>query len=150
MKNAKFLAAAAIAALALAGCNQSSTTASSEPGNNGTVAAVNVVMSISTKASSARLEWPRNGLYAIGLMLPTIVVGWPVAGKWMDRRLLSIAAVAASCLLLLLIPSCGGVSSGGGGGTTPPPTTYHVTVTGSSPGTAANAGQSTVVALVVD
>jgi hypothetical protein len=56
----------------------------------------------------------------------------------------------------LLLLSCGGVSSGGngnsgsGGSSPTSPTLYQVTVTGTSAGTPPDAGQSTVVSLVVN
>jgi hypothetical protein len=63
-----------------------------------------------------------------------------------------LASIGVLILLTLSLLSCGGVSNGG---TTPPPggsqpITYHVTVTGTSPGTAPDAGQSVDVLLVVN
>jgi len=54
--------------------------------------------------------------------------------------------------LLLFTLSCGGVSKGGVGGGQPgtPSGTYQITVTGASPGAAADAGQATQVTLVVN
>jgi hypothetical protein len=46
--------------------------------------------------------------------------------------------------------SCSGVSNGGGGGGGGTPQTYQVTVTGTSPGTPPDAGQSVIVTLVVN
>jgi hypothetical protein len=66
------------------------------------------------------------------------------------RRALSALVVWLGMIALI---SCAGVSSGGGssgGGQPPQPVTYHITVTGTSPGTPADAGQSTTVALVVN
>jgi hypothetical protein len=113
-----------------------------------------VIMTIATQGSGTRLAWPSE-LYAISLILPAIVLGWPVSLRQIRRR--QICRVVLQCLallLILLLASCSGVSNavgGGGGGTPPPnPVTYQVTVTGTSVGSSANAGQSTVVTLVVD
>ena len=64
----------------------------------------------------------------------------------------TIPFALGAIFLLSLLTSCAGVSNGGsgGGGSGGNPVTYKVTVTGTSPGTAADAGQSTVVTLVVD
>lgn len=67
------------------------------------------------------------------------------------QRMRAVMLLLAQLLLTMPLFSCAGASTGGNG-TTPPtnPATYHVTVTGSSPGTPANAGHSVVVILVVD
>jgi hypothetical protein len=123
------------------------------PGSSG----VQVIMTITTQGSKARLGWPSSPvkLYAISLVLPAIVLGWPVRSRQIRRGKSLRVVLPCLVLLLMLLPSCSGVSnagSGGGGGTQPPPNaaTYQVAVTGTSAGTVANAGQSTVVTLVVD
>jgi hypothetical protein len=55
-------------------------------------------------------------------------------------------------LLMMTVLSCGGASTGGGA---PPPSgnqpvIYHITVTGTSPGTVPDFGQSAQVLLVVN
>lgn len=112
--------------------------------------AVNVVMSISTKASTASLK-RRSGsirIWYVSLLLPVIVIG---LGNRRHRRKRRVLPVGLLIPFILIFIACAGVSSGGsGGGSQQNPVTYQVTVTGSSPGTAADAGQSTVVTLVVD
>jgi hypothetical protein len=119
--------------------------------------AVDVVMNISTQAKKADLGGSGNRwaiVAALSLFSPGIVLTLvPVRRRRHQRHR---ALIAFSCLipLALVMMSCGGVSSGGGGGgggTAPgSPIIYHVTVTGSSSGTAPDAGQSTLVTLVVD
>ena len=116
--------------------------------------AVNVVMSMSTASAMSEsrpgLEKSRM-VFAIWCFLPVLVVtgfsGQRCAGCHLRAILIS-----GLLLLILTLCSCGGVSSSGngGGGGSGNPTTYQVTVTGTSPGTAPDAGQSTVVTLVVD
>ncbi|HEV3510609.1 MAG TPA: hypothetical protein VGS05_02825 [Candidatus Sulfotelmatobacter sp.] len=116
------------------------------PGNS----AVNVVMSISTKAATANLRWSggRAWIWYATLLLPGISMGLGNRRSRRKRRRLTLAGFLPFILLLI---SCAGVSSGGGGGGTPPsPVTYQITVTGTSPGTPADAGQSAIVSLVVD
>jgi hypothetical protein len=114
------------------------------PGNT----AVDVVMSISTQAHNAVVA--RSGrdpiLLATWIIMPVLALSFCNGKK---RRYTGAMIVL---LLLLWGMSCGVSSGGGGGGSTPPgnPVTYHVTVTGTSPGTPPNGGQSTVVVLVVD
>lgn len=121
--------------------------------------AVDVVMSISTKAASAKEKPSLSGAalgYSGGLLLGALVLG--SAGS--RSRATKVKAsrlwmMLAAVLLVMWLPSCSGVSTNsnnGGGGVTPPanPVTYHITITGSSPGTTPNAGQSTTVALVVN
>jgi hypothetical protein len=121
------------------------------PGNS----AVDVVMNISSQASGSSLRRPagRPAIWLVTAMLLPGILIVPVAGKRRGSRKVGALLLIALFLIGALL-SCAGVSSGGGGGgTTPPPinpATYKVTVTGSSPGTPANAGHSVVVSLVVD
>lgn len=120
------------------------------PGNS----AVDVVMSISTKASKASVGWMSGRIWALYAMwlLPGIVIAGSArknrAGKWVARA----GGLALFLPIVLLCLSCAGASTGGGGGGNPPPNpvTYHVTVTGTSPGTAPDPGQSTTVTLIVN
>lgn len=121
------------------------------PGNT----AVSVVMTISTAASSAESRLPsRRPWFSFAFwFLPGLVV--IAAGSMKGNRLRHIRVVSLlACLLLLAgLLSCAGVSSAGSGtGTTSTGTaaTYQVTVTGTSPGTAPDPAQSTVVTLVVN
>ena len=117
--------------------------------------AANIVMTISTTAAiTAASDRPaslRSIFYAVFLMLPGMVLGWNVAGRSSTKRRTALAGSIALLLLLALL-SCGGVSNGGGGGSQPgtPPGSYHITVTGTSTGAPADAGQSTQVTLVVN
>jgi hypothetical protein len=118
------------------------------PGNS----AVDVVMSISTAAKRAAVDHASSRplfFYALWLLLPVMVVGSGASrSRWQASRIFSLVAMS---LLMLGLLSCAGASSGGGGGNPPPNSvTYHVTVTGSSPGTPVDAGQSVVVNLVVN
>ena len=120
------------------------------PGNS----AVDVVMSISTtKAAKSELQIRGRAALTFGtLLLPALVIGGAVSQKRDTKcRLLKILLAVP---LLVILASCGGVSSGsgggGGGGGSGNPVTYQVTVTGTSPGTPSDPGQSTVVTLVVD
>ncbi|MGC1449362.1 MAG: hypothetical protein WA830_04920 [Candidatus Sulfotelmatobacter sp.] len=118
--------------------------------------AVDVVMNISTAAKKAGLQSrPSRSsiLFALWLLLPGIVIGWHGAGARSAKRIrYRLSSIAVLPFLLLCLLSCGGVSSGGG--SSPPgggqPTTYHITVTGTSPGTMPDAGQSAQVILIVD
>jgi hypothetical protein len=115
--------------------------------------AVNVVMNISTTARKATLQSRFTIFYAFYLLLPGVVIGWAGLGtRYAKRNLHGLSLIALLILMTLSLLSCGGVSNGGG---TPPPTgtqpiTYHITVTGTSPGTAPDAGQSVQVLLVVN
>ena len=103
---------------------------------------------------------PRSGrvsiYYALWLVWPGIVIGWSAAGTRLTKRKSPVLDASLLLLLTLSLLSCGGVSSGGGTPpVTPPPSgtqpvTYQITVTGTSAGTAADAGHSIVVTLVVD
>jgi hypothetical protein len=110
-------------------------------------------MTISTTATTtaSRSHASRASIfYAFWLLLPGIVVGGAAIGRNTGRRQFLVLG-AIMLLWLLTLPSCGGVSSAGGGGghLGTPPGTYPITVTGSSSGTPAEAGQSTQVTLVV-
>ncbi len=112
--------------------------------------AVDIVMSISTKAGAARTFrrfFP--AFYLLGLFLPAIMF----LNSASPRRKGTRTAITLGLLLLLIVlPSCGGISAGGGGTgvSSGNPVTYQVTVTGTSPGTPPDAGQSTMVTLVVN
>jgi hypothetical protein len=134
-------------------CNFSPSTAVT-PGTS----AVDIVMNISTMAnradahrSSANSPPAHRWLfYAVWFLLPGVVVGSGASRRQRDRRKMhSFAGTTLMFLTMLAFAACSGVSSGGGGGTPPPPVTYHVTIAGSSPGTAVDAGHSVVVNLVV-
>jgi hypothetical protein len=115
--------------------------------------AVDVVMSISTTASQAARHARGGGtttIYALGLLLPAIVIGWCALGAGGVKRKRAGLGMIAVLVLLGFCVSCSGVSNSGGTGTGNPPVTYQITVTGTSPGTTPDAGQSAVVALVVD
>jgi hypothetical protein len=109
-------------------------------------------MSISTAAKAHMAQSPGrySKYYAIWLYLPAIVFGLGKSSRRSKRA--TFPGVAALFLMLILLVSCGGVSTGGGGTGIQPenPMTYHVIITGTSAGTPADAGQSTVVALVVN
>jgi hypothetical protein len=117
-------------------------------------AGVDVVMSISTATSKARSgsqPGQRSTFLALWLFLPAIVIGCAKASNQRGRHatlVLSLFFITS----LLLLSSCGGVSTGAGGTGVSPgdPVTSRVTITGTSPGTPADAGQSTVVTLVVN
>jgi hypothetical protein len=121
--------------------------------------AVDVVMSISTKAASAKMKsWSNGGTlaYTGGLLLAAVVLSSVGSRPRLSKAgMARFGVMLAALVLMMWLPSCSGVStngsSGGGGGTPPPnPVTYHITVTGSSSGTPSHAGQSTTVALVVN
>ena len=117
------------------------------------VSGADVVMSISTKAKANLDGLPGRGsmFFGLALLLPGAFIFWIKPKQFCPRRttLLSFVVLVA---IALLFAACGGVSAGGGGTGIGPtnPVTYHVTVTGTSAGTPADAGQSTVVTLVVD
>ena len=125
------------------------------PGNSSAA----VVMTISTTATTTAQGWRsthRSFLYAVWLLLPGMLISVRMHGGGFRRRKLSVAGVIAILLLLVFLASCAGASSGGsgggGGGGHPgtPPGTYKITVTGTSSGAPADAGQSTQVTLVVN
>jgi hypothetical protein len=121
------------------------------PGNS----AVDLVMNISTVASKARLQSlssRASSFYAVCLFLPGIVIAWCAAGGRSGRRSLRVFGSMATLLCAGILVACGGASTGGGSGISKgnQPVTYQITITGSSPGTASDAGQSVQVTLVVD
>jgi hypothetical protein len=120
------------------------------PGNS----AVDLVMNISPPASKADLQpLPTHPsmFYALWLVLPGTVIAMSSAGRRSGRRRLGILGSIATLLFSGILLSCGGVSTGGSGITTGnQPVTYQITVTGTSVGTAVDAGQSVHVTLVVD
>jgi hypothetical protein len=118
---------------------------------------VTVVMTISTTAATSASRLPGSFgtiFYATFLLLPGIVLAGRTErrSRKRKRRIWTlIATLFATLLLLGVLTSCSGVSSGGGGGQSGTPSgTYTINVTGSSPGTPADAGQSTQVTLVVN
>lgn len=118
------------------------------PGNS----AVDVVMNISTRASAARSQAPAMRVPA-ALWLPIVVtvLGWGAFGKHDRKAPRQALSAVVFCFAMMGLVSCAGVSQGGdGGGQPPPPVTYHITITGTSPGTPPAAGRSTTVALVVN
>jgi hypothetical protein len=116
--------------------------------------AVDVVMNISTAARNARAQASVHpNLYPPTLAVLLLAMAGSIAacGKGSKRMRYAAGAVGVSFAVSLLL-SCAGVSNGGGDGgqPPPPPLTYHITVTGTSAGTPADAGQSTKVALVIN
>ncbi len=121
------------------------------PGNS----VVDVVLNISIQATGSSLRRPagRPALWLMTAMLLPGILIVPVAGKRRrSRTMRSVLLLLVSLFLTWSLLSCAGVSSGGSGTTTTTtnPVTYQVTVTGSSPGTAADSGHSVIVTLVVD
>ena len=116
--------------------------------------AVNVVMNISTAASKAGLQPLSTHIsmfYALWLFLPGTVIVLGSVGRGARRRTFRILSSIIMLLCSGILLSCGGVSTGGSGITTGnQPVTYQITITGTSPGTAVDAGQSVQVTLVVD
>ena len=119
------------------------------PGNS----AVDVVMSISTAnmSTNGSHRKPNPLSTTIFLLLPGIVIGasaFEKQTKWAFRWFVAAGVIS---LLILLLGCAGASTAGGSGGTgTSNPVTYQITVTGTSPGTAPDAGQSAMVTLVVD
>lgn len=119
------------------------------PGNS----AVDVVMSISTAnmSTNGSHRKPNPLSTTIFLLLPGIVIGASAFGKQTKRAFRWFVAAGVISLLILLLGCAGASTAGGSGGTgTSNPVTYQITVTGTSPGTAPDAGQSAMVTLVVD
>ena len=115
--------------------------------------AVDVVMSISTTAMQKNQREPRRMAFLspVWLLLPGIVLAGS-SGIRRRKGILRFWLMGAVLLLLLLsLLSCAGISSVSSSGSSPGnPVTYQVTITGASPGTPPDAGQSTVVNLVVN
>lgn len=113
--------------------------------------AVDIVMSISTKASAAQFSGRYvPAIYLLGFCLPGIAFLNCRTRRRLEIR--TVITILGLLLLLAMLPSCGGISAGGGGTGISPgnPVTYHVTVTGTASGTPPDAGQSTTVTLVVN
>jgi hypothetical protein len=109
--------------------------------------AVDVVLSISTVAATNAQTRSRHLPASIFyLLLPAVVLGMLRISPQQRRRTLLLLLVLPALMFWL---SCSGVSNGGGGGGGTPQT-YQVTVTGTSPGTPPDAGQSVIVTLVVN
>lgn len=108
---------------------------------------VSVVMSISTSGRALHSSPGHLVLYA--LWLPGIVVGCS-AGRIRSPKERVAGLTAMLILLTLSLLSCGGVSNGSTTTTGNKPVIYQITVTGTSPGTTPDPGQSAVVTLVVD
>jgi hypothetical protein len=110
-----------------------------------------VVMSISTSGRALHSSTGRVFLYALWLLLPGIVVGCSAGRIRSSKPKPRVLGLSAMLILLTLsLLSCGGVSNGSTTTTGNKPVTYQITVTGTSPGTTPDPGQSTVVTLVVD
>jgi len=123
------------------------------PGNT----AVNVVMTISTTAATtsqlARGASPST-FFAVWMLLPGIVIVWGASRPRIThrprQRFAALASLPTLLLLMLTFLSCSGTSIGGRRGQPgTPPGTYKITVTGTSPGAPADAGQTKQVMLVV-
>lgn len=116
--------------------------------------AVDVVMSISTAkaGSSASNRMPSPISAMLFLFFPGIVISVGVLGNCNSRLMARSLLVVGATFLLTIMLACAGASTsgGGGGGGTSNPVTYQITVTGTSPGTAPDSGQSVTVTLVVD
>jgi hypothetical protein len=116
--------------------------------------AVNVVMSISTTAKKGQTGSSHASIYyALYLLMPGIVIAWGgTSARYAKRTLHGLGCITMLDLLMMTVLSCGGASTGGGA---PPPSgnqpvIYHITVTGTSPGTVPDFGQSAQVLLVVN
>ena len=87
---------------------------------------------------------------ALRLLLPEIVVGWRAGSvRWSKRKARESGLIALLLVLTWSLLCCGGVSTG----VQPLRIVYsdiQITVAGTSPGTAIDAGQNTIVTLVVD
>jgi len=115
--------------------------------------AVDVVMSISTAkaVSSASHRMPNSLSAMILLFLPGIVISVGALRNCKSRLMARLLLVVGVTSLLTIMLACAGAStSGGGGGETSNPVTYQISVTGTSPGTSPDSGQSATVTLVVD
>lgn len=120
-----------------------STSVTITPGNS----PVQIVMNISTTGNSAASR--RARFAALWLIFPVIVIAGGASRKKSAYRLLGVAAIIVALVFPLF--SCSGISKGSvsdtGAGS---PVSYQITITGTSPGISSDAGQSTIVTLVVD
>lgn len=121
------------------------------PGNS----AVDVVMSISTiqTGSNASHRKPNPFSATLFLLLPGIVIGASRFGDCKSKLTVRAFFIAGVMWLLIIMLACAGASTGGTGSigtSTSNPMTYKITVTGTSPGTVPDPGQSAMVTLVVD
>jgi hypothetical protein len=119
--------------------------------------AINVVMSISTQASSAAFKRTFRGAAVLAgtLCMPALL--WifrsPCRQSKGKGKLRWLVVGTLAVPLALTLVSCSGVSTQSGGGTTLPPNnpiTYQVTVMASSPGLPDSASHSVKVTLIVD
>ncbi|MGH9496741.1 MAG: hypothetical protein ACRD3B_17210 [Candidatus Sulfotelmatobacter sp.] len=119
-----------------------STSVTVTPGNS----QVQIVMNVSTSANNASR---RSRLVALWLAFPAIII----VGAASRRKSRYQIAGCMALVIMMLFPlfSCSGISkasiSGRGDGN---PVSYRITIRGSSPGIPPDAGQSTVVTLIVD
>ena len=116
-----------------------------------------VVMTVSTSSSTvARVSPPGpsilDAMWLLLLGLIFLAGGAPAhCGKNSGKNKLRFLHFPAIFLLILSTLSCGGVSNGANSLTSGnQAATYQITVTGTSAGTTADAGQSAVVTLVID
>jgi hypothetical protein len=93
-------------------------------------------MNISTGAATGNLIWPARArwtFYALGLLLPGIVLAWGGAEPRLHRRQRIACTLTLVVLQALTLASCGGgTSASGGGGHPGNPISYTVTVSGVS------------------
>jgi len=113
-----------------------------------------VVLTITTTAPTSNSEKSAGGL-AFFTLVSMSFLGFVWVHVSPGRRKMHNSVKFGTLILLsLLLASCGGASAGGsgGGGSQPgtPAGTYEITVTGSSTGVPADAGQSTHVTVVVN
>jgi len=115
-----------------------------------------VVMSITTAPATSVLQSLSSHIsifYSLWLLLPGIVVTWSAVSIRSPKRKAHLSGITLLLLLTLSLSllSCGGLSAGSTTSTRGnQPVVYQITVTGTSAGTSPDAGQSTVVTLVVD
>jgi len=102
---------------------------------------INTVGPAAALAHTADARHNSGGLYALGLILPAILLGSAGMGKQNRRKLLGV------CIVFLVLSGCffqvacssggsngGGGGGGGGGGTGTPAGQYTVTITGAASG----------------
>jgi hypothetical protein len=113
-------------------------------------------MSISTKASHAVLSLTATRhpvLYAAWMLLPGLVIGGAASRNLRRKhRPRTFVTIALLFPLMMLLFSCGGGNKVTMSNNTlsSSPLIYQITVSGTSPGTPPDAGQSVVVTLVVN